>query len=129
MEEYMTKEDKQKKKELKHWNQEVKLIPKMIEIYCHGNHHTKKGELCEKCQELKEYSLFRLSKCPFKVNKGFCSFCKIHCYQPQMREEIKKVMRYSGPRMTFSHPIFSFSHVSQMIKYKKSLKKEKEKND
>ena len=66
---------------------------------------------------------FRLSKCPFKVNKKFCSFCKIHCYKPEMRERIKAVMKYSGPRMLFTHPIFAVSHVLQMIKYKKQLKK------
>lgn len=54
----MTKEERKQKRELKHWNQEVKLIPKMIEIYCHGHHHTKKKELCPECQELKEYSIY-----------------------------------------------------------------------
>lgn len=125
----MSEEERKHKKELKHWDHEVKLIPKMIEIYCHGNHHTKKGNLCHECEELKEYSLFRLSKCPFKVNKGFCSFCKIHCYKPDMRQKIKEVMKYSGPRMTFTHPIFSFTHVYQMLKYKKGLKKEEKQND
>ena len=72
-------------------------------------------------------SLFILSICPFKVNKKFCSFCKIHCYKPDMKEQIKDVMRYSGPRMLFSHPIFSISHVVQMIKYKKMKKKEAKK--
>lgn len=120
----MNKEEKKKRKELKHWNQEVRLIPRMIEIYCHGKHHTNKHELCKECEELKEYSLFRLSKCPFKVNKKFCIFCKIHCYKPDMKVRIKEVMKYSGPRMLFSHPIFSISHVIQMIKYKKMLKKQ-----
>lgn len=117
-----SKKEEYSKKEYKHWRQEVELIPKMIRIYCKGKHKTKDG-LCTECEELKDYALFRLSKCPFKVNKGFCSFCKIHCYKPDMREKIKDVMKYSGPRMLFTHPIFSISHVVQMIKYKKSLKK------
>jgi len=125
----MTDEEKKKKKELKAWEKEKKLIPVMIRKYCHGKHGTKGKELCDECKELTEYAEFRLSKCPFKVNKKFCSFCKIHCYKPDMRAKIKDVMRYSGPRMLFSHPIFSISHVVQMIKYKKQLKKqEKEKN-
>jgi hypothetical protein len=65
-----------------------------------------------------------LEKCPFKVNKQFCSFCKIHCYKPEYREEIKKVMKYSGLRMIFTHPIFAISHVVQMIKFKRKQKKE-----
>lgn len=116
-------------KKWKAWRKERKLIPRMIGKYCHGKHRTKGKEVCKDCQELTEYALFRLSKCPFKENKRFCSFCKIHCYQPEMREKIKAVMRYSGPRMLFSHPVFAMSHVVQMIKYKKSLKKEAKRND
>lgn len=110
-------------KSLKAWNKEKKLIPVMIKKYCHGNHETKK-EICPSCKKLTEYALYRLDKCPFKVNKKFCSFCKIHCYKENMREEIKRVMKYSGTRMLLTHPIFAMKHVFQMIKFKKSLKKE-----
>jgi len=112
------------KKELAAWEKEKKLIPVMIKKYCHGNHATGGDALCDNCRELTEYALFRLEKCPFKVNKGFCSFCKVHCYKPDMRDEIKKVMKYSGPRMFFSHPIFATKHVVQMIKYKRESKGE-----
>lgn len=119
------------KGELRAWEKEKKLIPVMIKKYCKGKHKRerkaqglKRGEVCAACKELTEYALFRLDKCPFKVNKKFCSFCRIHCYKPEMRGKIKAVMRYSGPRMLFSHPVFALSHVVQMIKYKKQLKKE-----
>ena len=111
-------------KELKAWEKERKLIPVMIRMYCHGNHGTKGEALCEECRALTEYALFRLEKCPFKANKKFCSFCKIHCYKPDMREKIKDVMKWAGPRMIFTHPVFALGHVFQMIKYKKKLKKE-----
>lgn len=111
-------------KEFKAWEKEKKLIPVMIKKYCRGRHKTR-GGVCDECRELTEYALFRLEKCPFKENKKFCSFCKIHCYKPEMREKIKFVMKYSGPRMLFTHPIFAISHAVQMIKYKK----EKEKSD
>lgn len=123
------------KDEFKHWRDEKKLIPVMILKYCKGNHKAKRKEegvskkcLCSECTKLNEYALFRLEKCPFKKNKGFCSFCKIHCYIPEYKTKIKDVMRYAGPRMLLSHPIFSISHVVQMIKYKKKMKKE-QKND
>lgn len=132
----MTAEEKKQQKELKEWNKEKKLIPVMIRKYCRGKHKAerkqlglKHNEVCPECKELTEYALFRLEKCPFKVNKKFCSFCKIHCYKPEMRQKIKDVMRYSGPRMLFSHPIFAISHVVQMIKYKKSIKKEQSAKD
>ena len=116
-------------KQLKAWEKEKKLIPVMIRKFCHGNHKTKGKGICDDCKELTEYALFRLDKCPFKINKKFCSFCKIHCYKPDMREKIKAVMKYSGPRMLFTHPIFAISHVVQMIKYKKQQKQEAKQSD
>lgn len=120
-------------REYKQWNIEKKLIPEMIRIYCRGNHKelrkeegVKGKELCSKCKELAEYAEFRLEKCPFKKNKGFCSFCKIHCYKSEYQAEMKKVMKYSGPRMLFTHPIFALSHVAAMLKHKK---REKQTND
>ena len=124
------------KDDLNAWNKEKKLIPVMLKMYCKGKHKTTRkaqgiprGEVCAECKELTEYALFRLEKCPFKVNKKFCSFCKIHCYKPEMREQIKAVMKYAGPSMLFTHPIFAISHVVQMIKYKKRLKSEAKDND
>ena len=110
--------------ELKAWEKEKKLIPVMIGMYCHGKHGMRREDLCEECKVLTEYALSRLEKCPFKVNKKFCSFCKIHCYKPDMREKIRDVMKWAGPRMIFTHPVFAFKHVFQMISYKRKLKKE-----
>ena len=112
-------------KELQAWQKEKDLIPVMIRKYCHAHHQTKKNEVCEDCKMLMEYALFLWEKCPFKVNKTFCSFCKIHCYTPLMRNQIKEVMKYSGPRMLWTHPLFAMKHVFQMIRYKRKLKKEK----
>jgi hypothetical protein len=109
---------------LRKWEKEKELIPVMIKKYCKGKHKSKCGELCDDCKALTEYALFRLEKCPFKVDKGFCSFCRIHCYKPEYRREIKEVMKYSGPRMIFTHPIFAMSHVVQMIKYKRQQRQE-----
>ena len=103
---------------LKAWKKQKKLIPVMIKKYCHGNHHTKGKNLCEECQDLTNYALVRLDKCPFKENKAFCSSCKVHCYQKEYREKIKNIMRYSGPRMIFTHPLFCFQHVIETIKNK-----------
>ncbi len=113
-------------KEYKAWEQEKKLIPVMIKKYCQGKHRQK--DLCPECQELLDYALFRLEKCPFKVDKKFCSFCKIHCYKPDMQVKIKEVMKYAGPRMLFSHPVFAIKHVGQMLSYKRKLKKEGKKH-
>lgn len=41
-----------------------------------------------------------------------------------MRAKIKDVMKYAGPRMIFTHPVFALGHVFQMISHKRKLKKE-----
>lgn len=45
-----------------------------------------------------------------------------------MREKIKNVMKYSGPRMLFDHPIIAINHVIETRREKKKLEKS-EKND
>ncbi len=81
----------------------------MINIYCLGKHGTHDG-LCADCSELLRYADKRLEKCPFQEGKTTCGNCKIHCYKPAMREKIKEVMRYAGPRMMTRHPISALHH-------------------
>lgn len=88
---------------------EKKIVALMISMYSQGV-DKKKLEDNEECLNLLRYAELRLSKCPFKDNKKFCSHCKIHCYQKEYREKMKKVMRYAGPRMLFKHPILLFKH-------------------
>lgn len=75
----------------------------MIELWCRHQHGGKK--LCEECRELSDYSLAKLENCMFGENKTKCHKCSVHCYKPEMRERIREVMRYSGPRMLFHHPV------------------------
>ncbi len=101
----------------------------MIALYCKKHHHPKKGELCEECKELSSYCHYRLSLCPHGDNKPFCSNCKIHCYDKAHRERIREVMRFSGPRMMFHHPVLAVSHLIETKREKRRLKrKEREKN-
>ncbi len=101
---------------------EKEVVSFMIKLYCKKNHHTENG-LCDECRELDEYAKMRSDKCPFMETKTFCSNCKVHCYKPEMREKIKKVMRFSGPRMIFYHPIMAISHVIECQKEKRKLEK------
>lgn len=102
---------------------EKKMVSLMIRLYCNKKHHTK-GALCEECQELDEYARMRSDKCPFMETKTFCSNCKVHCYQPDMREKIREVMRFSGPRMLLHHPVAAIRHVIESKKEKKSVMSE-----
>ena len=107
---------------------ELEVVRLMIEFYCHKNHKTKNHNLCPECEELYKYVEFRRGKCPFGDDKPFCQNCRIHCYKPDMREKIRAVMRYSGPRIVMYHPIIATRHLVETIKEKKKLeKKEREK--
>lgn len=103
---------------------EKKVVSLMIRLYCRKNHGMKKGELCPECRELTAYATSRSDHCPFMETKTFCSNCRVHCYKPEMREKIRKVMRFSGPRMIMYHPVMAVRHVIEMIKEKKRLEKE-----
>ena len=100
---------------------EKQMVTEMIALYCRKVHHTKKGELCPECRELTEYACTRSDKCPFMETKTFCSNCRVHCYRPDMREKIRIVMRFSGPRMIFHHPVPAVRHVIESQKEKRRL--------
>ncbi|MHC4608258.1 MAG: nitrous oxide-stimulated promoter family protein [Planctomycetota bacterium] len=89
---------------------EWKTVLAMMRIHCRGVHGTKKG-LCAECEDLREYAQQRLDKCPLAADKPTCAKCPIHCYKPEMREKIRAVMRYAGPRMTWRHPILAMRHL------------------
>lgn len=106
-------------------HREKYVVSQMIELYCRGNHGSKGGALCDECRELTEYANLRVDKCPFMETKTFCSNCKVHCYKPEMQEKIRKVMRYSGPRIMLYHPVMAISHVIESKKEKKRLERDK----
>lgn len=89
---------------------EKQVVTLMIRLYCRKKHGMKAG-LCPECKALADYSCTRSDRCPFMENKTFCSNCKVHCYKPEMREKIRQVMRFSGPRMAFYHPVMAMQHV------------------
>lgn len=105
--------------------QEKQVVSLMIRIYC-KNHHGTKSELCPECQKLHDYAMMRTEKCPFMESKTFCSNCRVHCYKADMREKIREVMRFSGPRMMLYHPVMAISHVIESKKEKSRLEKEHE---
>jgi len=89
---------------------ERSTIKAMITLHCHELHGNRTG-LCADCTSLLEYSLLRLEKCPFQEKKPACGKCPVHCYKPDMREKIRSVMKYSGPRMLRRHPVLTLFHL------------------
>ena len=81
----------------------------MIRLYCRKKEGN--SELCPECRELLDYALLRLSRCKFGEKKTSCKRCPIHCYKPDMRQRMREVMRYSGPRMLFYEPLEAIRHI------------------
>jgi len=89
---------------------ERRLITAMIGLYCREQHAS--GDLCAECAGLATYADQRLDKCPFpEAGKPTCAQCRIHCYKPAARQQIKVVMRYAGPRMLARKPLLTIRHV------------------
>ena len=93
---------------------EKEVVSLMISLYCRKKHGGK--TLCPECAALDAYARSRSDRCPFMETKTFCSACKVHCYQPEMREKIRTVMRWAGPRMLPVHPVLSIKHVIVTMK-------------
>jgi hypothetical protein len=88
---------------------EQRTFDAMMEIYCRDHHGRRRG-LCAECEGLRSYAEQRLIHCPFETDKPTCVNCKVHCYRAEMREAVKVVMRYAGPRMLLRHPILAVRH-------------------
>ena len=121
---------------------EKQTVEAMIRLYCKGKRHgeTENGTahrssahlsvfrfhlsvfpvppLCPQCQALLDYAIQRLEHCRFGEDKPSCTRCPVHCYKPAMREQIKQVMRYSGPRMLLHDPILAIGHLWDFLRAK-----------
>ena len=118
--------DTEKKRQL-----EMEVMETIIGIYCRGHHHanrcaTSESEpsLCPDCRRLLTYARSRITACPRMDVKSFCSACPVHCYSREMREKIREVMRWSGPRMLLHHPLMTLHHM--WIDYRSRRREKKE---
>ncbi|MFC1784652.1 nitrous oxide-stimulated promoter family protein [Candidatus Neomarinimicrobiota bacterium] len=89
---------------------EKRTVGIMVKMYC-DHHHDKIDSMCNDCNELTEFASERIYLCVFQNDKPVCSECQIHCYRKDMRDKIKTVMRFAGPRMTLRHPILGIRHL------------------
>ncbi|MBE9564871.1 MAG: nitrous oxide-stimulated promoter family protein [Proteobacteria bacterium] len=103
-------------------DREKKTINAMVRIYCH-DHHKTSDDLCVDCLVLQDYAHHRLDACPFNDAKPACNKCTVHCYSSKMSERVIEIMRYSGPRMIFRHPLLSLIHLLDRIREAPQLKK------
>lgn len=88
---------------------EHRTLEAMIGMYCRHSHYA--NTTCRECAELAAYAQRRLERCVFGDEKPTCANCRVHCYRDDMREKIREVMRWAGPRMLVQHPVMAMMHV------------------
>jgi hypothetical protein len=88
---------------------ERETVAAMVRLYCEDHHPA--PHPCPACSALLEYAGKRLAACPFGAGKPVCAKCPVHCYSPRRREQIREVMRYSGPKMLLRHPVLATRHL------------------
>ncbi len=110
-----------------HLQREAKTAELMIGLYCQHHHNQQTDSLCPGCCELLEFSNRRLAYCPFGEDKPTCAKCQVHCYKSQMRQPMRQVMRWAGPRMIWHHPWLTLRHL--LDKFRKAPSKVPKKKD
>lgn len=93
--------------------EEKNVVEQMIRLYCQQSEGH--NELCPSCRELLDYVHRRLDRCRYGEDKPTCKKCPTHCYRPEMKEKIRTVMRWAGPRMIIYHPLASIRHLLREI--------------
>ena len=96
-------------------NAEKATISLMLGLYCQNKHGQKDG-LCGDCGELELYAHQKLEGCQFMPLKPVCAKCPVHCYKPQHRQQVREVMRFSGPRMLIHAPGAAIRHLWLLVK-------------
>ena len=98
------------------------IVQTMIKMYCQKNHNSW-DILCGECESLLKYAEKRLLSCMYGEIKPVCKHCPVHCYSPAMREQMRQVMKWAGPKMIIRNPVFAVMHIIDNLTASKLLKK------
>ena len=90
---------------------ELKTIELMTVIYCKAHHQNGVDGVCDDCSAFIKHAEQKLDRCVYGELKPACKACPIHCYKPEQKEQARLIMRYSGPKMLFKHPILAIKHL------------------
>ncbi len=93
---------------------DVRLLADFVEVFCRENHHAQPRQLfapddaglrdalgnrdpvlCADCRRLLHHAAAKRVQCPYDP-KPICKKCPTHCYAPDYREKMRRVMRFSG---------------------------------
>jgi len=100
-------------------NNKIQNLEFMLKLYCKKFHNT--HILCKECNEIINYAIIKLEKCPFRGTIHTCKTCHIHCFTDNYRKKITEIMRFAGPQMIRHKPFSAIFHLIA-LKYSKLTK-------
>lgn len=95
---------------------DLRVLIRFTEVYCEGEHPQaerqvvemqthdlqaiagKEVKLCPVCTRLLMHAVVKRTRCPMDP-KPACKHCPKHCYAPEYRQQMRKVMAYSGRKL------------------------------
>lgn len=94
----------------RHQRNDIRIIGTFTEVWCAGHGHQERAvieqpgdlaplRLCPACATFMAYAVARRLNCPLEAEKPSCKHCRIHCYAPQQRAQVKQIMAWSGRRL------------------------------
>lgn len=115
-------------KERKRLDHDLAILIKFVDIYCRRKHTTRQRQpfqfglfdvksvyrgdlrLCPGCSKLLCHAITKRTHCPINP-KPACKHCPEHCYHPKYRQQIRKVMAYSGRHLVLTGRVDYLLHL------------------
>jgi hypothetical protein len=97
------------------------------ELQAYVNRSGWKVGLCPECFALVKESVRHTNRCRHLAYKTFCHHCPTPCYALSVREKIRPIMRYSGPRLVMKHPVLGFQYFALTAQHAQVIKNYKRK--
>ena len=95
-------------------DQEKETLREMVTLYC--RHRLKATSMPEPYEQLVDYAYKRLERCRWGTKKPNCHQCRVHCYAPDKRQQVREIMKWAGPRMIIYAPIKAMRYLINSMK-------------
>ena len=95
---------------------EMKTIRAMIAIYCQDHHHVAAGSCAMRARRCSSMLRPDLANARGVTRNPCVPTARSIAIKPAMRDQVRQVMRYAGPKMLLRHPLLAVSHLLQKRK-------------
>lgn len=75
--------------------------------------------LCKDCLNLALLAQIHIQQCARIQDKSFCHLCPKNCYSKRHLKQISTMMKFSGKRILFYHPLLALKYIFFIVKSKR----------